>query len=65
MIKFDWAEACKSLLPIAVFSGGMFIVYAIIGAMCWIEDCTGIPVPVMVVLLICAVMFVLSGLGVW
>ena len=64
-MRFDWGEACKSIIPIIVFSLGMALVYLIIGAMCWIEDCTGIPVPLMVVLLICVGIFVLSGFGVF
>ena len=64
-MNFDWNAAWKSILPIGIFAGGMFAFSLIIRAMCWIEDHTGIPTPLMVVLLICAAMFVLSGLGVW
>ena len=64
-MKFDWNAAWESILPICIFAGGMFVLFLIISAMCWIEDHTGIPVPLMVVLLICAARFVLSGLGVF
>lgn len=64
-MKFDWGEACKSILPIIIFSLGMALLYLIIRAMCWIEDRTGIPAPLMVVLLISVGISVLSRLEVF
>ena len=64
-MKFNWAEAWKSMIPIAVFVAGMFAIYLIKAAAVWIDDHAGIPPLVIAAVLVIVGYFVLSGLEVW